>query len=146
MYKAEPGEVVRGPRFPVHIFNEMISAMLVLGMMVVLAGYFPGGLQAPADPFKTPAGAKPEWYFMALYELLRVIPDTVFGHRLFWLGNKAVIVILVGLGLLAVMLVPWLDRSDPKLRHPLKRPFATALAIFGVIAFIALTILGMMAE
>ena len=67
------------PFFPDHIGLEAKVA-LVFGIFVIIVGlfglFYPVGLQAAADPMDTPAHVKPEWYFLALYQLLKFIPKT----------------------------------------------------------------------
>ena len=48
--------------------------MFLLAILVVLASVFPAGLEEEANPLETPAHIKPEWYFLAVYELLKHVP------------------------------------------------------------------------
>lgn len=68
------------PFFPDHITTEFIVAVGIFGLVLLigLVGLFsPVGLQAPADPLVTPDHVKPEWYFLALYQILKFIPKTI---------------------------------------------------------------------
>lgn len=90
--------------------------------------YFPHDALKPADPFFTPPHIKPEWYFLANYETLKLIPSKVLG---------VFIPLLVALFL---FLLPLVDTGSE--RHPLKRPVFLTIAIIGILAFIALSVLG----
>jgi quinol-cytochrome oxidoreductase complex cytochrome b subunit len=140
MYHPRPGEKGIGPRFwPNHIVSEIASAICFLGLIVLLAGLFPKGLHPPADPFTTPEHIKPEWYFLALYQVLKLVPREFMGIQDF---NKPFTLIFSGIVMLALMALPWLDRTAPTLQNPLKRPYILAIVIIGLIGFIVMTYWG----
>jgi quinol-cytochrome oxidoreductase complex cytochrome b subunit len=83
------------PFFPDHLRTELkvMGGLLALALLIGALGMFaPVGLEEPADPMNTPAHVKPEWYFLALYQLLKYIPKTtgalipvaLLGLILFW--------------------------------------------------------------
>jgi len=89
------------PFFPDHFRTEawVMLGVLVVVVVVGLIGLFsPVGLGTPADPMDTPAHTKPEWYFLALYQLLKFIPKTT---------GAMIPVILAGV----VLLWPFFDRK-----------------------------------
>lgn len=92
------------PFYPDHITYEAKVA-LGFGVLLVALGVWglfnPLGLGPPADPMDTPAHAKPEWYFLFLYQLLKFIPETI--------GATAPV-----LGLIALAFLPFLDRKQQK--------------------------------
>jgi quinol-cytochrome oxidoreductase complex cytochrome b subunit len=118
------------PFFPDHIGLEAKVA-LVFGIFVIIIGLVglinPVGLQAPADPMDTPAHVKPEWYFLALYQVLKFIPKGL---------GAALPVLLVGL----IMVWPFLDRKPDKTRQATRNRGIAMLIL--MIALIALTIWG----
>ncbi len=104
-------------------------------MLGALAAYFPAELGKKADPFQpAPAGIKPEWYFMAMFQTLKLLPAHILGIEGELLG-------VLGFGLLGIILVlmPFLDR-----RHGLKSwsrwPMAFGMAL--IVYAIVLTYLG----
>ncbi len=68
------GEV---PFFPDHFVKEAAVMALILGVVIFLATLMPAPMGEPADAFKTPAGIKPEWYFLSVYQILKYVPKTV---------------------------------------------------------------------
>ncbi len=95
------------PFFPHHALKDLSSIYLVLGALCSLALLFPGQVGEPADPLHTPAGIKPEWYFLPAYQMLKYVPE-------------AVGVMVPPLFLLLLLLWPFLLDRSPE-RHPKKR-------------------------
>ena len=118
------------PFYPDHVRTELkvvygiVAIVLVLGVLGLI---FPVGLQPPADPYNTPTHVKPEWYFLALYQLLKFIPKIV--------GATAPVVALVILALW-----PFFDRKQETTPRNTKIRF-WATVVFVIVA-IALTIWG----
>jgi ubiquinol-cytochrome c reductase cytochrome b subunit len=117
------------PFFPNYILDELIAWYVLLALLVVLASLFPAGLEDKANALQTPVGTKPEWYFLAVYEFLKLVPRTV-----------GIMVPVVGLGLLAAL--PFLDRRPEVLMRRRKISMLVATVILGV--FVALTARGFM--
>src|SRR4030065_2589409 len=70
------------PFFPDHVKTEFFVVLGVLAVVLIIAivGMInPIGIGDPADPLNTPAHVKPEWYFLALYQILKKIPPMVLG-------------------------------------------------------------------
>ena len=60
------------PFFPNYVILEVIVSFLVLAALIVLASLLPVGLEEKADPFSTPQHIKPEWYFLWIYQFIKV--------------------------------------------------------------------------
>lgn len=125
------------PFYPDHIRTEFY---VVIGIMVlvVIFGFlgmlFPVGLQAPADPLNTPLHVKPEWYFLALYQLLKFVPPQILG-----INGPMFAVVTILLAVLAVVFWPFLDKKEDT-RKAVRVRFI--LTVMGVIVAIAMTIWG----
>jgi ubiquinol-cytochrome c reductase cytochrome b subunit len=131
------------PYYTVKDIVGVVGFLIVFSIIVFFApeggGYF---LEynnfIPADPLKTPPHIAPVWYFTPYYSILRA--NTV---NFFWLDAKLWGVIFMGLGVVILAFLPWLDRSPVKsirYRGPL---FKGALAIF-VVSFFILGYLGIL--
>jgi cytochrome b6 len=89
---------------PNFLLRDLMGWYIALGLLAALAAMFPWELGVKADPFApTPAGIKPEWYFLFLFQTLKLIP----GHVL-WIEGEQLGVLLLGLGALLWVLVPFL--------------------------------------
>ncbi len=110
--------------------RDGIAWLLALSLLTALIAIFPWELGRKADPFApAPAGIKPEWYFLFLFQTLKYIPSRV----LFLEGEVAGILAFI-LGGLFWMLVPYLEKP---LTSDRKGYLFTAIGI-GVVAYIAL--------
>jgi quinol-cytochrome oxidoreductase complex cytochrome b subunit len=118
--------------YPSFLFKEIVVMMLIFILVtIILAVVFPVGLGDPADPTDNLFVPKPEWYFMSLYQLLKVFP-----------GKFEVIataVIPAG-GIIVLLLLPFLDQNPEK--RPLKRSLTMIPMFLTVVAIILLTIIG----
>lgn len=118
------------PFYPDHVTTEFKVAVgiIAIALLFGIIGLFkPVGLQPPADPMNTPEHVKPEWYFLALYQLLKFVPKDVG----------------VAIPILAVILItiwPFLDRKPDRDKKAIRYRFI-AVAIM-IIVLIALTIWG----
>jgi cytochrome b6-f complex subunit 4 len=125
------------PFFPDHFRTELYVVIGIVALAVVIGGLgmlSPVGLQDPADPLNTPMHVKPEWYFLALYQLLKYVPPTVLG-----INGPMFAVVSIILGLVVITFLPFLDKKADSKKAMRMR--AIGVAVFVVLA-IALTIWG----
>ncbi len=125
------------PFYPDHFMTEfyVTIGIIVLAVIIGILGMMnPIGLQAPADPLNTPLHVKPEWYFLALYQLLKYIPPQILG-----IDGTIFGVVTILLALLVVTIWPFLDKKDDNKKAMWIR---LAVTILGVIIAVALTIWG----
>jgi len=127
------------PFFPNFVMRDAMVWLLVLNVVALLAVFFPWEIGHKADPMApAPPGIKPEWYFMFMFQTLKLLP----AHLLF-LEGELVGIIGFTFGGLIWFLVPFLDRkADP--RSKVSR-FFTWFGI-GLVAYIVImTIWGYLA-
>jgi len=126
------------PFFPDHVRTEfyVVLGVLAVVLIIAIAGMIdPVGIGEPADPLNTPLHVKPEWYFLALYQILKKIPPMVLGIEGKIVG-VVIPILLVGL----IFIWPFLDNKPDKSRKTFW--IRMAFAIFAVITIIALTVWG----
>ncbi len=123
------------PFVPQFALREAIVWVITIGVLAVLAVLLPWPVGEKADPLApAPAGIRPEWYFVFMFQTLKLIPSHVLGiegERLGILGFT--------LAALALLAVPLLDRGDQKTRA---RRIALVIAVFAVLYMAGMTIYG----
>ncbi|HKJ81524.1 MAG TPA: cytochrome b N-terminal domain-containing protein, partial [Ignavibacteriaceae bacterium] len=135
MEKKKEKEKKKMPFFPNFMLRDLLLWLIVLNILAVLAVYFPAELGHKADPFSSaPAGIKPEWYFLFMFQTLKYFP----GHVLF-IEGEVLGILLFGVAGLLWLLVPFWDRKSTRGEH---NRFINYLGIFAVMFIIILTILG----
>ena len=122
------------PFWPGQVWKDGVVA---LGLLLILTAWVcthAAPLEGVADPSKA-YEARPEWYFMFLFQALRyfhgryevvgtfVLPSLFFGILFFW---------------------PLLDRTPS--RDPRKRPVAMALLTLGIVGLVGLTIFALASD
>lgn len=112
--------------YPKQVFKDSIGILVTFVALLVMIYLSPAELGPQADPTSDYL-ARPPWYFMPLFQLLKYFP-----------GKSAIIPIAVLPALLfgALFLLPFLDKNPE--RHPLKRPIASSLMTLVLAASIAL--------
>ncbi|MFN0123765.1 MAG: cytochrome b N-terminal domain-containing protein [Blastocatellia bacterium] len=113
--------------YPGQMFRDTVAIAIVFSILVWLSGAMPAELGPVADP-SSDYLARPPWYFLPLFQLLKYFP-----------GQLSLIptVLLPGALFGALFLLPFFDRNPE--RHPFRRPVAV-----GVLAVILLSAIGLM--
>ncbi|MBL38098.1 MAG: cytochrome b [Xanthomonadales bacterium] len=126
------------PFHPYYTVKDIFGVGVFLTLFAFVIFYAPefGGLFLepdnfnPADPLVTPPHIVPVWYFTPYYAILRAVPDKLAG------------VILMGMAIMVLFILPWLDRSKVKSIRYKGLGSKILLAVFAI-TFIRLGMLGM---
>ena len=115
------------PFIPNFVLRETIVWVVVLGLLAILAVYFPWEVGEKADPLASaPAGIRPEWFFTFMSQSLKYIPPKVLGME-----GEALGVYVIGAGGLIFFLTPFWDRwSREGRRHWLVTAFGVTVIVF----------------
>ncbi|PIU45740.1 MAG: cytochrome bc complex cytochrome b subunit [Ignavibacteriales bacterium CG07_land_8_20_14_0_80_59_12] len=128
-------EFMTMPFFPNFLLRDLLLWLIVLNLLAILAVFFPWELGRKADPFApAPAGIKPEWYFLFVFQTLKYIPA-----KLWVVDGEVLGILLFGIAGLLLLLVPFWDRKSSRGQE---NRFITYLGIFIVLYIIGFTILG----
>jgi len=99
--------------FPDFLLLDGIVWAALFGILVTLAVLLPAGLGLRADPVKpTPAGIRPEWYFLFMFETLKHIPA-----RLLFIDGQTVGVLAFTLAGLFVLAIPFVATTPERQRR-----------------------------
>jgi len=118
------------PFHPYYTVKDSFAISVFLIMFAAFVFFMPEALghvdnYTPANPIVTPPHIVPEWYFLPYYAMLRAVPDKLGG------------VLVMGLAILSIFALPWLDRS--KTRSMRYRPQAK---IYFAIFVLSILVLG----
>lgn len=117
------------PFVPHFLLRDMVGWYLALALLAALAALFPWELGEKADPFApAPEGIKPEWYFLFMFQALKLLPAHIGPFEGDVLG-----VLFFGFCGLVVLLVPFVERGE-RVRRVLN-----ILAVLSVVFFIVMT-------
>jgi quinol-cytochrome oxidoreductase complex cytochrome b subunit len=119
------------PFFPHHLFTEMALAFAYLGVVLILAGLHKAELGPASNPVMTPSHILPEWYFLWLFGLLKLVP-------------KLMGLIIPGLLFAVIFMLPWLDKSPDY--HPAKRPKVMIGTAVILTFMVALTVIALIPQ
>jgi ubiquinol-cytochrome c reductase cytochrome b subunit len=129
-YEDHPGGI---PFFPDYTLQDAVSIALYLAFFLGVVFFdpylfFTRDSFVAANPFQTPAHIKPEWYFLANYQTLKIFPSEFIGLS------------VQGVAMTFLALLPFIDRGGE--RHPLKRPLFLTAAVGGILLWVGLSIWG----
>jgi quinol-cytochrome oxidoreductase complex cytochrome b subunit len=126
------------PFFPNFLLRDLLLWLIVLNVLAILAVFFPWELGHKADPFASaPAGIKPEWYFLFMFQTLKYIPAKILIF-----DGEVLGIMLFSIAGLFWLLVPFWDRKS--VRGEQSR-FVNYIGLFIVLYIILLTIIGWVA-
>ena len=124
------------PFFPNYIILEVIVGFIILAALIALASLLPAGLEEKADPFSTPQHIKPEWYFLWIYEFIKLPPFLLGPGVAAGLAG----IFVPAIGILLLILLPFLDRKPERL--PRRRKVAMTITALILAILVALSIWG----
>ncbi|MHB8490429.1 MAG: cytochrome b [Candidatus Dormibacteria bacterium] len=118
--------------FPNQLFKDTLVSVALILFIFIMGGFAGAPLDAPANPATLIYVPTPEWFYLPLDQFLVLTPQ----NPLIAIG----VVGIVGVGALAMFLLPFLDKSPE--RRPTRRPEVIVLALFVIFAVIFLATLG----
>lgn len=130
----EPARLI--PFFPNFLLRDMIGWYAALGVLGALAAIFPWELGSKADPFASaPAGIRPEWYFLFMFQTLKLLPAKVLFLEGEFAGSLA-----FALAALVWVAVPFVDY---KAGFGRVTRFFTGLGIFALGFIVVMSVLAL---
>ena len=126
-----PGDEVLPPQqfYPRQVFKDTVAIFIVFAILFAMAVAVHVPLEQLADPTDTSYIPRPEWYFLFLFQTLKL-----FNGPLEIVGS----VVLPGLAILALILVPFVDRS--RMVKVTRRTAAFAFVALAAIGWTSLTL------
>jgi quinol-cytochrome oxidoreductase complex cytochrome b subunit len=123
------------PFFPNFLMRDLLLWLLIINILSILAVFFPWDLGTKANELApAPAGIKPEWYFLFMFQTLKFIPAKIMS-----IDGDVLGILLFSLAGLFWFLIPVWDRKTGKGK---KRYWVTYFGLFAIMFMIVLTIVG----
>jgi quinol-cytochrome oxidoreductase complex cytochrome b subunit len=117
------------------LLRDLIGWILAIGVLAALAALFPWELGEKADPFApAPAGIKPEWYFLFMFQTLKMIPAKILSF-----DGEVIGILAFNLVALLLFIVPFVDRSPDNRR---RRIVFNVCGVFALLYIVVMTIIG----
>jgi ubiquinol-cytochrome c reductase cytochrome b subunit len=125
-----PGDEAVPPKkfYPQQVLKDTISIFIAFSILFLMAVMVRVPLEQLADPTDTSYIPRPEWYFLFLFQTLKL-----FKGPLEVLGST----VLPGLAVLILILVPFIDRGA--MIKVTRRTFAAAVVVLAMIGWGGLT-------
>ena len=124
--------------FPNFLLRELMAWYIALGVLGALAALSPWGLGTKADPFASaPAGIRPEWYFMFMFQTLKLIPA-----RIWRLDGEVLGILVFGAAGLIWTLLPFLEGEGKGRRQR----WILGAGVFAVAYMASMTVYGYLAK
>jgi ubiquinol-cytochrome c reductase cytochrome b subunit len=114
--------------YPEQVFKDTVAIFIAFAVLFAMAVVVRVPLEQLADPTDTSYTPRPEWYFLFLFQTLKL-----FSGPLEVVGS----VVLPGLAVLALILVPFIDRS--RMVKVTRRTAALAFVVLAAIGWGGLT-------
>jgi quinol-cytochrome oxidoreductase complex cytochrome b subunit len=91
------------PFWPHFVLHDLFGWTVALTLLAALSAYYPFELGLKADPFApAPAGIRPEWYFLWIFQTLKYMPPSLFG-----LNGELVVIGVIGAAALVLLVFPF---------------------------------------
>ncbi len=128
------------PVLPDHALRCVAAAVVAVGGLILLVLARPAVVPEQATPLETPAGVRPEWYFLPLYQIQKYFsPEGWFG-----IAGSTRDFLVTNLLLALPLLVPFVDRGPE--RRPARRRLVLAGGLLWLAGAATLAIAGTLAE
>lgn len=125
--------------FPNFIMRDLIGWILAIGVLAALAAIFPWELGVKADAFApAPAGIKPEWYFLFMFQTLKYIPA-----KILFFDGEVIGILFFTLAGAALFVIPFINRLPEQ--FPRRRKIFNLFGVIALLYIVVMTVIGYLA-
>ena len=137
-WTANPPQTREMRFFPNFLLRELMAWYIALAVLGALAALSPWGLGTKADPFApAPAGIKPEWYFLFMFQTLKLIPA-----KIGFIDGEVFGILVFSLAGLVWILLPFFD----PLGRGRSQRWIMGAGIFAVAYIVSMSVYGFVAK
>jgi quinol-cytochrome oxidoreductase complex cytochrome b subunit len=137
-WKANPAKVHEVRFFPNFLLRELMAWYVALAILGTLAAFNPWELGVKADLFASaPAGIRPEWYFMFMFQTLKLLPAKILA-----LPGDLLGILSFGLAGAVWTLLPFFDQD----KQGRGRRWVAGVGVFALAYFAGMTMYAYLAK
>lgn len=123
------------PFFPHYFLHDLSLWLLLLGILVTLAVLEPANIGPKANPLEpAPPGVKPDWFFLSIYQTLKIIPSQII-----FISGETLGIVIIFLVVVFLAFIPFFDRASSREETS---PLFTFLGLTITLYFVLMTIIG----
>ena len=117
------------PFWPNFVYREMIVWLLLVGILVTIAIFLPPSLDKAADLMApAPEGIKPEWYFLFLFQILKIFPA-----KILFINGDTLAVLLFAVAFILFFFLPFIDNKPAERKGKIITVIAYVVIVFAVV-------------
>jgi len=125
--KKEGGKSI--PFWPNFVYREMIVWLALVGILITIAVFLPPSLDKAADLMApAPEGIKPEWYFLFLFQVLKIFPA-----KILFINGDTVAVLLMVVAFILFFFLPFIDNKPAERKGKIITVMAYVVIVFAVV-------------
>jgi cytochrome b6 len=110
--KSDIDKIREIPFWPNFVFREISVWLVLVGVILTVAIFFPPALEKEADLMApAPEGVKPEWYFLFLFQFLKIFPP-----KIIFIQGDTFAVFLILVGIIALFFLPLIDNKPAQIK------------------------------
>jgi len=116
------------PFWPNFIFREAMLWLVLFGVLLSVAVFLPPGLGGAADlRAPAPEGIKPEWYFLFLFQTLKIFPP-----KIWFLQGETVAVLCILAAVLFFFFIPLIDNKPASRKGKILTAVAWLIIVYAL--------------
>ncbi len=116
------------PFWPNFVYREMVVWLVLTGVLFSVAVFFPPSLDKAADLMApAPEGIRPEWYFLFLFQMLKIFPA-----KILFINGDTLAVFLILLGVVAFFFLPLIDNKPAERKGRIITVIAYLFIVFAL--------------
>jgi len=116
------------PFWPNFVYREAIVWLIFVGVLVTVAVFLPPTLGKAADLMApAPEGIKPEWYFLFLFQTLKIFPA-----KILFVTGDTIAVLLILLAAVLFFFLPLIDNKPAERKGKIITACAFLLVVYAV--------------
>jgi len=117
------------PFWPNFVYREMVVWLILVGLLFTVAIFLPPSLDNAADLMSAaPEGVKPEWYFLFLFQTLKIFPP-----KILFINGDTIVVFLIMIAGILMFLLPFIDNRPSERKGHIISLSAYLFIIYAVV-------------